>query len=988
MKTRYKFFPAVRFFVIFLALLAFTTTQANEALHLNGLTGWYADNSPALDLEDAVTLEAWVKPDTIAKGSNRIIDKANTYILDVTPQLALSLFMSAGSVKYEGTLPTNRFSHLVGVFSQSEGIYKLYLNGKEVASQGRARMKKLTVTSAPLKIGADQNERHCFQGDIARVTIYKRALNAAEIAALAADSTHKSHMLSGTVADWSFTNSTAGEWISTAPGGIRLRDRPDPARLTGKALPPENPIWTLWYRQPARAWTEAMPLGNGRLGAMVFGGVAKERIQLNEDTLWSGAPHDYNHPGAFEHLAEIRKLIAEQKFDEAEKLGDATMVGIPTGLAKYQTLGDLQLNFDGHEEAQDYRRDLDMEDSIACVRYKIGAARFTREVFISQPDQVMVIRITCDKPKQLSFGMVLSSPHPNEVTASQDGRLEMTGEVMSGEIGQGKIDEGKHGTRFAAQIRVIADGGRVSASGNKLTVTAADSVTLIYTAATSYRNYKDNDGNPQVICRKHLDAVAGKSWTDLRAAHVADVRPLFNRVNLGLGGTDAAQRPTDERVAAVQQGADDPLLAAQSFQFGRYLLIAGSRPGTQPLNLVGIWNDTIKPAWGGKWTLNCNAEINYWPVETCNLSECHEPMLRMIEELREPGRETAKINYNCRGWVVHHNTDIWHGTAVVDGFGAGIFPAAGGWLCRHLWEHYDFTRDKAFLARAWPTMKEAAEFYMDFLVPDENGFLVTSPSISFEQRFVTPDGKKGAVCAGPTMDMQILRDLFSHCIKASEILGVDAEFRTKLTEVRGKLVPTRISPRTGEIMEWKEELDHGKTPQTAPLWGLYPGDEITPWATPELAAAAKKRLLEREPMFGSWCSAFSINQAARLGDGPLAEQLLQQHMRKHVANSLLSIFSKPWGFQIDGNLGVTAGIAEMLLQSHGGMISLLPALPPSWSTGKVTGLHARGNFTVDLQWKDGKVTSYRIVSAEPRDVQVFINGEIKTVRAERTVKND
>ena len=345
---------------------------------------------------------------------------------------------------------------------------------------------------------------------------------------------------------------------------------------------------------------------------------------------------------------------------------------------------------------------------------------------------------------------------------------------------------------------------------------------------------------------------------------------------------------------------------------------------------------------------------------------------------------TAKNNYNCRGWVVHHNTDIWHGTAVVDSFAFGAFTASGAWLCRHLWEHYDFTRDKAFLARAYPAMKEAAEFYVDFLIPDDSGHLITSPSISFEQPYRTRDGQRAVLCAGPTVDMQILRDLFTHCIAAAEILGVDVEFRGKLAEVRARLIPTGISPRTGQIQEWREDWEplFGGN-QLAPLWGLHPGDEITPWATPELAAAAKKTMLEREMIFGSWCSSFRLNFAARLGDGALAEQMLERHMRDHVAPSLLSIFSKRWGFQIDGNLGVTAGIAEMLLQSHGGVISLLPALPPSWPTGRVTGLRARGGFTVDIEWKDGKVVSYRIVSPQPREVNVRVNGEVKTVTAEK-----
>ena len=762
--------------------------------------------------------------------------------------------------------------------------------------------------------------------------------------------------------------------VKQLPGWI-AETNPDTAQLSGSAPLPDNPATTLWYRKPAREWTEAMPLGNGRLGAMVYGGVAREHIQLNEDTLWSGEPHDYNHPGAFEHLAEMRKMIAAKKFLEARKFGEEHILGIPGGQASYQPLGDLNLQFEGHEAAQDYRRELNMADSLARVRYRIGATNFTREIFISCPDQIMAIRLTCDQPKGLSFALSFQCPHPNQVAATADGRLTMSGEVQTGYF-KGE----KHGTRFTAEVRVSAEGGKVVAENSVLSVRGANAVTLFYTAATSYRNFKDIGGDPQAICRKHLDAAMDKSLPRLRAAHVADVRGLFDRVTLDLGGIGAAQHPTDERVAAVARGASDPLLAAQYFEFGRYLLIAGSRPGTQPLNLQGIWNASTNPWWQSKWTLNCNAQINYWPVETCNLSELHEPLLRMIEELREPGRVTAKTNYNCGGWVVHHNTDIWRGTAVVDNCNCGIFTVAGAWLCRHLWEHYDFTRDKAFLARAWPTMKECAEFYLGFLISDANGYLVTSPSASFEQPFQTPSGAKGMLCVGPTMDMQILRDFFTHCIDTTKLLGTDADFRAKLVETRSRLVPTRVSPLYGDIMEWRDDWDHGKNYQTAPLWGLYPGDEITPWSTPELAVAARKRLLERPQVYGSWCSAFSLNHAARLGDGKLAEQMLSRHMSGHLAPSLLSIFSKRWGFQIDGNFGVTAAIAEMLLQSHGGEIRLLPALPPSWRNGKVTGLRARGGFTVDIQWADGKVVDYRITSPEGSPATVRVNGVVKHIK--------
>jgi len=754
-----------------------------------------------------------------------------------------------------------------------------------------------------------------------------------------------------------------------------------------------NPSTLLWHKKPAEEWENAFPVGNGRLGAMVYGGIKEEKIQLNEDTYWSGGPYSTVVKGGYKELPKIQKLIFEGKPLEAHKIFGRYLMGYPVEQQKYQSLANLHLFFNEDLEAKNYKRWLDLSEGIAGVEYTINGVTYLREVLSSHVDQTIAIRLTASKPGMISFDTELrgvrNSAHSNYATDYF--RMDGKGEnelILTGKSADYLGIEGK--LRYEARAQIHSDGGTVERDGTRIKVANSNSVTILFVAATNFINYKDVSGNEKAEVQNYLENLDNKDYATIRKNTLEDYQSLFNRVELDLPSTSTSYLPTDERMVSIQTDPD-PQMSSLSYQFGRYILISSSRPGTQPTNLQGIWNKDMNPSWDSKYTTNINTEMNYWPAEASNLSELTEPLFKMIEELTDQGTEVASEHYGAKGWVFHQNTDIWRVAAPMDGPTWGTFTVGGAWLTTHLWEHYQFTQDLKFLEKVYPIIKGSVDFFMDFLVEHPNGkWLVTNPSNSPENPPEGPGYKYfydevtgmyyfTTITAGATMDIQILKDLFKYYGQATQILGRDKEYAQEVLKSRERLVPSQVG-KDGTLQEWME--DYGQLEEKhrhfSHMYGLFPGNVLSKKKTPEFVEPIKAVLEQRGDGGTGFSRAWKMALWARLSDGDRANSIYKSYLQEQC---YLSLFAKCYTpLQVDGSLGVTAAISEMLVQSHEDGIELLPALPKEWDAGRFKGVCTRGAFELDMQWENNAIKTVEILSKAGKNCKISTDKNAQVFR--------
>lgn len=731
----------------------------------------------------------------------------------------------------------------------------------------------------------------------------------------------------------------------------------------------------LWYDKPAADWNQALPLGNGRLGAMVFGVPSVEHLQLNEETIWAGSPNSNAHKLEDGVLEKVRKLVFEGRYQEAENMATAKIMSPKNHGMPYQTMGDLFISFAGHDNYTDYYRDLDISKALATVKYKVNGVNYTREMYTSFVDQAIIVRLTADKKSSISCNVLLTTPQEKAEKFVEDNQLVVQAITPAHEKQSGKV-------QLESRVKPKVIGGTYKVKDNVISITNADEVIIYVAIATNFVNYKDLTADKTARCKVYMNNAFNRDYESAKADHVAYYKQFFDRSSLYLGVTEAAKLPTDVRIRDFSKQFD-PDLAALYYQFGRYLLISCSQPGTQPANLQGIWNDRFLPSWDSKYTANINVEMNYWPAELTNLSEMHEPMLQMVREVAETGAHTAKLMYNCRGWAMHHNTDIWRITAPVDRAASGMWPTGGAWVSQHLWYRYLYTGDVEYLRSVYPVMKGAALFFNDFLIEEPTkGWLVVSPSNSPENTHAGSNNK-ATITAGATMDNQLVFDLFSEVITAASILGVDKELSDTLLRKRDLLPPMQIG-KHNQLQEWMFDWDspEDKHRHVSHLYGLFPSNQISPLRTPLLSKAAEQSLIYRGDPSTGWSMGWKVCLWARLLDGNHAYKLLTNQLdlvtnEKKKGGTYSNMFDAHPPFQIDGNFGCATGIAEMLLQSHDGFVNILPALPDVWCEGAVKGLVTVGGFVVDIDWKNGKATQLKIHSKYGGNCRIRIDGRLR-----------